>query len=439
MTYENSAAFAAQCDQNDPLAHFRQQFHFPRHKGREVYYFTGNSLGLMPRAVRSYLETELKSWETFAVEGHFEGPNPWMHYHKLFSEKLARLVGALPDEVVCMNTLTTNLHLLMVSFYRPTAERYKIIMEAGAFPSDQYAMESQVKFHGHEPAQAIVELAPRPGEDHLRHNDILAAIEREGSHTSLVLLGGVNYYTGQLFNMAAITAAGHAHGAVVGFDLAHAAGNVPLQLHDWGVDFACWCSYKYLNSGPGGPSGIFVHQKHGNNPELPRFAGWWGHNEAERFQMKKGFIPMQGAAGWQLSNAQVLAMAPHLASLDIFDSVGMELLREKSEQLTGYLAFLLEELIQAYPTAGLKVITPKNPAERGCQQSLLLPKIGRKVFDHLQNNGVIADWREPDVIRVAPVPLYNSFNDVYQFVKLLREALELYKLSLTSNPNQHPA
>ncbi|MFN3529766.1 MAG: kynureninase [Bacteroidia bacterium] len=427
MTYQTSADFAAQADANDQLSHFRKQFHFPQHQGKDVNYFTGNSLGLMPRAVRLYIETELKSWETYGVEGHFEGPHPWMHYHKLFSDKLARLVGALPEEVVCMNTLTTNLHLLMVSFYRPTNQRFKIIMEAGAFPSDQYAMESQVKFHGYTAEQAIIELAPRPGEDNLRLEDILAVIEREGPQTALVMMGGVNYYTGQLFNMAKITAAGHAQGTVVGFDLAHAAGNVPLKLHDWQVDFACWCSYKYLNSGPGGPAGIFIHQKHGNKPELPRFAGWWGHNESERFQMKKGFIPMQGAAGWQLSNAQVLAMAPHLASLDIFDQVGMDALRAKSEKLTGYLAYLLQELISEFPDAGLKTITPNHPAERGCQQSILLPVIGRKVFDYLQQHGVIADWREPDVIRVAPVPLYNSFDDVYQFYLKLRNALLMHK------------
>lgn len=423
MQHATTLAYARQRDAEDVLGHYRQQFHFPKHNDAPVRYFTGNSLGLMPRSVRTYLETELKSWETYGVEGHFEGPHPWMHYHKLFNEKAARLVGALPLEVVVMNTLTTNLHLLMVSFYRPTQKRFKIIMEGGAFPSDQYAIESQVRFHGFDPEAAIVELVPRKGETHLRHNDILATIEKEGAETALVLLGGVNYYTGQLFNMADITRAGHAAGAVVGFDLAHAAGNVALQLHDWNVDFACWCSYKYLNSGPGGPSGIFVHERHAHNAELPRFAGWWGHDEGERFKMKKGFKPMPGAAGWQLSNAQVMAMAPHLASLDIFDEVGMPALRAKSEELTGYLSWLLDELQTEFPQSGLHVITPKNPAERGCQQSIVVPKIGRKVFEFLSANGVIADWREPDVIRVAPVPLYNSFEDVQQLYEILRAAI----------------
>jgi len=426
MQYQNTSEFAKACDAQDVLAPYRHEFHIPQHQGRNSYYFTGNSLGLMPKKVRAYVEIELKSWETHGVEGHFEGPNPWMHYHELFSEKAARLVGAKPLEVVVMNTLTTNLHLLMVSFYRPTSQRFKIIMEGGAFPSDQYAVESQVKFHGYAPEQAIIELVPRKGEDILRHEDILQTIQQHGAETALVMLGGVNYYTGQLFNMAEITQAGHTAGAVVGFDLAHAAGNVPMQLHDWNVDFACWCSYKYLNSGPGGPSGVFVHERHAHNAALPRFAGWWGHDESERFKMRKGFQPMPGAAGWQLSNAQVLSMAPHLASLDLFDEVGMPALRAKSEQLTGYLAYLLSAIQDKYPKSELKIITPNTSKDRGCQQSILLPKIGRKVFEHLQKNGVIADWREPDVIRIAPVPLYNSFEDVYQLCQLLDEALHLF-------------
>jgi kynureninase len=425
MHYQNTLDFAKNCDAQDVLAPYRNEFYFPQHQNQNCYYFTGNSLGLMPKKVRAYVETELKSWETYGVEGHFEGPNPWMHYHKLFSEKAAKIVGAKPLEVVVMNTLTTNLHLLMVSFYRPSATRYKIIMEGGAFPSDQYAVESQVKFHGFIPDDAIIELVPREGEVHLRHEDILQTIRDNGAQTALVMLGGVNYYTGQWFNMPEITQAGHDVGAVVGFDLAHAAGNVPVQLHDWNVDFACWCSYKYLNSGPGGPAGVFVHERHANNPALPRFEGWWGHDESERFKMRKGFQPMQGAAGWQLSNAQVMAMAPHLASLDLFDQVGMPALRAKSEQLTGYLAFLLAELQHKFPQSGLRIITPTKAHERGCQQSMLLPTIGRQVFEHLQKNGVIADWREPDVIRVAPVPLYNSFEDVYHLVKLLDEALDM--------------
>jgi kynureninase len=425
-TYQNELNSAIKLDLQDELAQYRSRFHIPQHQGKDVYYFTGNSLGLMPKSVRQYLETELESWSSHGVEGHFRGKNPWMHHHKLFTEKAARLVGALPGEVVVMNTLTVNLHLAMVSFYRPQGKRFKIIMEGGAFPSDQYAVESQILFHGLEPEQSIIELLPRPGEYTLRTEDILQTIQDHADETALVMLGGVNYYTGQLFDLAAITQAGHAAGAVVGFDLAHAAGNVPLQLHNWGVDFAVWCSYKYLNSGPGGPSGLFIHNKHGNKPELPRFAGWWGHREDERFQMKKGFQPMPGAAGWQLSNAQVLASAPHLAALDIFDEVGMDKLRMKAVKLTGYLAFLLDELQKKYPAAGLKVLTPKDPEARGCQLSIFATLNGRKLFDHLTENGVVADWREPDVIRVAPVPLYNSFEDVYWLVKLLEDGIKRY-------------
>lgn len=424
--YENNLIFAQELDSKDALGGFRSRFHIPLHQGKEVYYFTGNSLGLMPMSVRQYLETELDSWSTHGVEGHFRGANPWMHYHKLFTEKAARLVGALPGEVVVMNTLTVNLHLAMVSFYRPKGQRYKIIMEGGAFPSDQYAMESQVRFQGLEPEHSIIELLPRPGEFTLRTEDILQTIHDHAEETALVMLGGVNYYTGQLFDMAAITEAGHAAGAVVGFDLAHAAGNVPLQLHDWGVDFAVWCSYKYLNSGPGGPSGFFVHAKHADKPELPRFAGWWGHREDERFQMKKGFQPMPGAAGWQLSNAQIMACAPHLASLDIFEEAGMDKLRAKALKLTGYLAYLLDELQKNYPDSGLKILTPADPEARGCQISIFATRNGRKLFDFLSDHGVVADWREPDVIRVAPVPLYNRFEDVYWLVKLLEDGIKRY-------------
>jgi kynureninase len=428
MTYENSLQFAQQADQNDPLKGYRQQFHLPQHNGRDVYYFTGNSLGLMPKSVEQALQTELESWKKYGVEGHFQGPHPWMHYHKLFSEKAARLVGAKAGEVVVMNTLTVNLHLAMVSFYRPQGQRFKIIMEGGAFPSDQYAIESQLRFHGLDPEIGLIELFPRAGEHYLRTEDILQQIHDHAEETALILMGGVNYYTGQYFDLEAITKAGHAAGALVGFDLAHTAGNLPLQLHAWGVDFAVWCSYKYLNSGPGGPSGLFVHEKHGNNAQLPRFAGWWGHDESERFQMKKGFKPMSGAAGWQLSNAQVLASAPHLASLNIFDEVGMEALRKKSLQLTAYLTFLLDGLLERFPRCGIQILTPRDPAQRGCQLSLLASNNGRQLFDYLSSKGVVADWREPDVIRVAPVPLYNTFEDVYMFVKLLEDGLQQYKL-----------
>ena len=419
MHYENTLAFAQALDRQDPLRAYRDQFLFPQHEGRPVRYFCGNSLGLQPAAVRPALLAELEQWETHGVEGHFRGELPWMYYHKFLTQQSARLVCALPHEVVVMNTLTVNLHLMMVSFYRPTRERFKIVMEAGAFPSDQYAVESQVRWHGFDPEVAIVEISPRPGEDTLRTEDIVATIEREGGQIALVLFAGVNYYTGQFYDLAAIVAAAQRAGAYAGIDLAHAAGNLPLRLHDWGADFAVWCSYKYLNSGPGGPSGAFVHERHADNPALPRFAGWWGHDESERFQMRKGFKPMRGAEGWQISNAQIFSFAAHKASLEIFDAAGMDALRQKSLLLTGYLEFVLDE---ANRSAGLfRVLTPSDPQARGCQLSLLTDARGKALFDYLAARGVIADWREPNVIRLAPVPLYNSFEDVYGLGELLRE------------------
>lgn len=417
MIYENTLAFAQALDAQDPLRAYRQQFLFPQHADQDVLYFCGNSLGLQPVTVRSALLHELDHWAEHGVEGHFRGELPWMYYHKFLTAQSARLVGALPEEVVVMNTLTVNLHLMMVSFYRPTTERYKIIMEAGAFPSDQYALETQVRFHGFDPAAAIVEIAPRTGEDTLRTEDILQVIEKEGDSVALVLFGGVNYYTGQFYDLEKITIAAHRIGARAGFDLAHAAGNVPLRLHDWGADFAVWCSYKYLNSGPGGPAGVFVHERHANNPDLPRFAGWWGHEEGQRFQMRKGFKPMSGAAGWQISNAQIFAFAAHKASLDIFDAAGMDDLRAKSLQLTGYLQFVLEEANAKQNR--FRILTPGDPAARGCQLSLLTDERGKALFDYLAENGVLADWREPNVIRFAPVPLYNSFAEVWRLGELV--------------------
>ncbi len=419
MHYENTLAFARQLDRDDSLRSFREQFIFPQHHGENVLYFCGNSLGLQPKTVRQALLHELDQWATHGVEGHFRGELPWMYYHKFLTDQSARLVGALPHEVVVMNTLTVNLHLMMVSFYRPTPERYKIIMEAGAFPSDQYAVESQVRWHGYDPATAIVELAPRAGEDTLRTEDILQVIEKEGGATALVMLGGVNYYTGQLYDIEKIAAAAQRSGAFAGFDLAHAAGNAVLKLHDWNVDFAVWCSYKYLNSGPGGPSGTFIHERHGDNAALPRFAGWWGHDESVRFQMKKGFKPMRGAAGWQISNAQIFGFAAHKASLDIFDAAGMDRLRAKSLQLTGFLEYILDVINRDKNL--FRIITPRNPNERGCQISLLTDERGKTLFDYLTENGAIADWREPNVIRFAPVPLYNSFEDVYRLGKLIAD------------------
>jgi len=415
--FENTLDFARALDAQDPLRHYRQQFFFPKHHDADVLYFCGNSLGLQPKTVRSALLHELDHWATHGVEGHFRGEMPWMHYHKYLTPQVARLVGGLPHEVIVMNTLTVNLHLMMVSFYRPDQKRFKIVMEAGAFPSDQYAVESQVRYHGFEPEDAIVEIAPRAGEDTLRTEDILQIIEKEGDCVALVLFGGVNYYTGQLYDLEKIVDAGHRAGAYVGFDLAHAAGNALLHLHDWDADFAVWCSYKYLNSGPGGPAGAFVHERHAAQPDLPRFAGWWGHDESERFQMRKGFRPMHGAEGWQLSNAQIFSFAAHKASLDIFDAAGMEALRAKSLQLTAFLQFVLDEANTG--GARFRVITPRDPAARGCQISVLTDEHGRSLYDDLAANGVVADWREPNVIRLAPTPMYNSFEDVWRLGQLL--------------------
>ncbi len=419
MTYQPSLSFAQQLDRSDPLRRFRDDFLFPQHDGRPVIYFCGNSLGLQPKAARQALEEELEQWRSEGVEGWFRGKRPWLPYHEYLAPTLAEVVGAQPEEVIVMNTLTVNLHLLMVSFYRPTRARYKIIMEAGAFPSDQYAVESQVRFHGFDPQQAIVEVAPRPGEHLLRTEDIVATIERHGAGTALLLFGGINYYTGQWYDLPAIAAAGRRAGAVVGYDLAHAAGNVPLQLHDWDVDFAVWCSYKYMNSGPGGPGGAFIHQRHHDNHDLPRFAGWWGYRAADRFEMTKGFVPEQGAAGWQVSTATVFNYAVHRVSLQPFAEAGMAALREKSLALTGYLEFLLGQLNEKEQR--FEVITPRDAAARGCQLSILTGAAGRALFDYLSAQGVICDWREPNVIRVAPAPLYNSFEDVFRFADLLEK------------------
>lgn len=420
--FEFSLSYAQAQDEQDTLKRFRSQFLFPQHNGKDVIYLTGNSLGLQPVTARPAVEQELADWATYGVEGHFQAKHPWFHYHKFLTEKAARVVGAKPVEVVVMNNLTVNLHLMMVSFYRPTTQRYKIIMEGGAFPSDQYAMETQARFHGLDPEKTIVELLPRAGEYTLRTEDILATIQQHGNELALVMMGGVNYYTGQAYDMQAIAKAAHEAGAFAGFDLAHAAGNLHLQLHDWDVDFAVWCSYKYLNSGPGGTSGVFVHERHAANKELVRFAGWWGHNEEERFLMKKGFNPMLGAQGWQLSNAQVFPMAIHKASLDIFDEAGMKQLRDKSVQLTGYLEFVLDEVNAGLEEhEQLKIITPRDVNQRGAQLSVVAGERGRALFKFLTENGVVADWREPDVIRMAPAPLYNSFTDVYHLGVLLHK------------------
>ena len=422
MNFENTLAYAQYLDKNDPLRDYRNRFHIPKVNGKDSYYFTGNSLGLQPKTARTYIEEEMKGWETLGVEGHFaSSKRPWMEYHKFSKDALARIVGAKPIEVVSMNNLSVNLHLLMVSFFKPTKTRYKIICEAGAFPSDQYMFETQLKFHGLNPDEALIELKPRMGEHTLRGEDILSKIAEVSDELALVLIGGIQYYTGQLFDMKAITEAGQKVGAKVGFDLAHAFGNVPLQLHDWNVDFATWCSYKYLNSGPGNVSGIFVHERYANDSSLDRFAGWWGHNEKERFKMKKGFQPMPGADGWQLSNVNVISTASHLAALELFDEVGIEKLRKKSLKLTGYLEFLIKDI--AGDSGIFEIITPSDPEQRGCQLSIFFHKDGRRLFDALAAAGVIADWREPNVIRIAPVPLYNRYEDVYQFAHILKKNL----------------
>lgn len=424
VPFAYTEAFAREMDAKDPLAAFRDKFLFPKVNGQEAIYFCGNSLGLQPKSTRSYLDQELQNWANKAVDGHFHGEDAWYHVRKKSKPALASIVGAHTHEVVAMNNLSSNLHFLMVSFYTPDKTRYKILTEAGAFPSDMYMLETQVKFHGLDPKVAIIEVAPRAGEHTLRTEDILAEIERHKDELALVMMAGLQYYTGQVFDIEAITDAAHRAGAKAGFDLAHAAGNVPLKLHDWNVDFATWCSYKYLNSGPGNISGIFVHERYADAPELPRFAGWWGHDEGERFKMEKGFKPMYGADGWQLANSNVLALAAHQASLDIFMEAGMKMLREKSELLTAYLEFLIQTI--SGQSGVLEIITPQNPNERGCQLSLLIHKGGKAVFDEFYKHGVVGDWRNPNVIRLAPTPLYNSFMDVYTFATILEKSLKKF-------------
>lgn len=418
---KNSLAYARRMDQQDPLKRFRKEFLIPKINGKSSIYLCGNSLGLEPRGVRKYVVEELDDWARLGVEGHLHGRRPWLYYHHQTKKPLARLVGARATEVVAMNQLTVNLHVMLTTFYRPTRQRFKILAEAGAFSSDQYAVASQIHLHGLDPDSALVELAPRKGEHHLRKEDVLAAIRHHAPELALVLFPGVQYYSGQFFDIKAITAAAHEAGAYAGFDLAHAIGNVPLSLHNDGVDFAVWCSYKYLNSGPGSIAGAFVHERHAQSP-LPRMAGWWGHHEGERFQMKKGFIPMPGVDGWQLSNFPVLTGAAHLASLDVFNKAGMKALRKKSLLLTGYLESLLLEI--NHRKKAFTVITPLEPAHRGCQISLLMSTSGgKRAFKAITRKGVIADWREPNVIRVAPVPLYNTFEDVYHFASIFDKAL----------------
>jgi len=414
MNYQPNREFSEELDQKDPLKFYREKFYYPKMEdGKDVLYLCGNSLGLQPKSAREFTEREFLVWEKDGVLGQH---GRWEKFHEKLTDNSARLVGAKPSEVVVMNALTVNINLLLVSFYQPNQFRHKIIIEKGAFPSDQYAVESQIKLHGFDPKESLVELKPRRGEHTLRIEDIISTINEIGDELSTVLLGGVNYYTGQAFDMKSITEAGQLVGALVGFDLAHAAGNLVLKLHDWNVDFAAWCTYKYLCAGPGAPSGIFIHEKH-HDWKGPRFNGWWGHDKKTRFKMEPNFIPIQTTEGWQISNAPVLGMAPLRASMAIFDEVGMEAFRNKSEELTAFVEFLINEKLP-----DVKIITPKNPKERGCQLSLVIP--GREsVFEGISAKGVICDWREPDVIRIAPNPLYNRFSELYDFVEILESTL----------------
>ena len=416
MKFENNIEFAQELDRKDPLAAYRDRFHLPMQKnGMPYIYMTGNSLGLQPKSTRAHIEQELLDWENLGVEGHFHAKNPWMPYHEFLTASMAKIVGAKHEEVVVMNTLTVNLHLMMVSFYKPSGTRYKILIESDAFPSDRYAVESQISLAGYDPSDALLELKPREGEELIREEDIVEMMETRGNEIALVLIGGVNYYTGQKFNIKKLSHLAETHGAKIGIDLAHAVGNVELQLHEDGIDFAVWCTYKYLNSGPGSVGGCFVHEKNKNHPAYDRFAGWWGHNKDTRFNMRHDFDPIPGAEGWQLSNPPILSLAAIKASLAIFEEVGMSALLGKSEKLTAYMEYLVDTM----ETDRVKIITPRDPADRGCQLSIQVNQADKNLFDQITKDGVIADWREPDVIRVAPVPLYNSYEDVYHFVNIL--------------------
>ena len=423
MTFQNTREFAQSLDAQDELRKYRDEFHFPHVNGKQVIYFTGNSLGLQPKRTKTYVDEVMNDWANLAVEGHFYSDKPWWDYQERFAVPLSEIVGAKPSEVGVMNTLTVNLHLLMVSFYNPTPNKYKIICEEKAFPSDQYMFQSQVKFHGFDPKDAIVEIKRREGEANIHLEDVLAKIEEVGSELALVLIGGVNYYTGQVFDMKTITAAGQKQGAYVGWDLAHAAGNIKLELHDWNVDFAAWCSYKYMNSGPGNASGFFVHEKHHNDKELKRFAGWYGHNKERRFKMEPDFDPVHGADGWQISNLPILSLAPYLASVEMFAEVGMDKLIAKRNLITSYLEFVLHEIDKELEGADFEILTPSNQDERGCQLSVYLHGQGRELFEKLMKNGVITDWREPNVIRLAPAPFYCSFEDMYEFGQILKQLI----------------
>ena len=419
--YENNLAFAIQKDQEDPLKNYRKEFLIPtNNEGKELVYLCGNSLGLQPKKTSNYLQQELNDWAKFGVEGHTDAKNPWLPYHEFLTNSMAKIVGAKPSEVVIMNSLTTNLHLMMVSFYQPTKSKYKIVIESDAFPSDKYAMESQLKFHGYNTNDGLILWKPREGENLCRFEDLEKIMEEQGDEIALLMIGSTNYYSGQLYPLKKITELGHKHNSLVGFDLAHGVGNIQPNLHETGGDFAVWCTYKYLNSGPGSLGGCFVHERHANNPDLNRFAGWWGHNKQTRFNMRHEFDAIPGAEGWQLSNPAILSMAAIRASLDLFDAAGFKNIIKKSKSLTGFLEFLINELIDNR----INIITPKNPEERGCQLSIQVKSVHKELHTQLTKSGVISDWREPDVIRVAPAPLYNSYQDVFEFVQRLKKVLK---------------
>lgn len=420
MNYQNSLDYAKQLDQEDSLSYLRKEFHIPKDKqGNEWLYFTGNSLGLQPKNTQKYIQQELDDWANFGVEGHFEAQNPWLSYHEFLTDNMAKIVGAKPIEVVVMNTLTTNLHLLMASFYQPTKEKYKIVIESDAFPSDRYAVQSQLEFHGYDANDGLVEWKPRTGEKLLRIEELEKILDEQGDDIALLLIGGVNYYTGQYLDIRKIGELGHAKNCMVGIDLAHGAGNIQPNLHDSNVDFAAWCTYKYLNSGPGSLAGLFVHERHANRKDLPRFAGWWNHNKETRFNMRQPFDVMSGAEGWQLSNPPILSMAAIRASLDMFAKVGMKALREKSEKLTGFFEYLINQI----DSDQIQIITPSNPKERGCQLSIQVKNADKSLHKKLTENNIITDWREPDVIRCAPVPMYTNFEDVHRMVEVLKSLL----------------